>query len=494
MNEALILAIDQGTTNTKAILVDAQGKVVARAAHPTQIAYPQPGWVEQDALELWETARQAIEECTQAASGKILALAVTNQRETTVAWERSSGKPLGPAVVWQCRRSTDFCHQLAERSLEPLLRQRTGLTIDPMFSGGKMRWLLDHIPDGQARAEAGEICLGTVDSWMLWNLTGGASGGVFSCDYTNASRTQLFNLHILDWDDEILAFFNIPRPALPQPRPSRANFGSSVQIGNLSAGTPIAAMIGDSHAALYGHAGFQPGSIKATYGTGTSLMTPTERPIISQHGLSATVAWGKANGEAAYALEGNIYVTGAVVQWLEQALGKSDASQIEELAKQVSSNEGVYFVPAFVGLGAPHWNAQARGLISGLTRGASAAHLARAALESIAYQVRDVFDVMDLETGSPLQTLLADGGGSRNEFLMQFQADITGRPVVRNLSADVSAIGAAYLAGLTIGVWSSEAEIQQLSRPQERFEPRMSAEERERLYAGWQDAVRRALL
>lgn len=494
MEDALILAIDQGTTNTKAILVDAQGRVIARATRATQIAYPQPGWVEQDALELWETARQAIEECVQAATGKILTIAVTNQRETTVAWERRSGKPLAPAVVWQCRRSTDFCRQLTERGYEPFIRERTGLTIDPMFSGGKMRWLLDHIPEGQRRAEAGEICLGTVDSWMLWNLSGGASSNAFACDYTNASRTQLFNLHTLDWDDEILALFNLPRAALPQPRPSRANFGYSVQIGNLPAGTPITAMIGDSHAALYGHAGFQPGSIKATYGTGTSLMTPTDRPIISQHGLSATVAWGKANGEAAYALEGNIYVTGAVVQWLEQALGKGDATQIEELAKQTSSNEGVYFVPAFVGLGAPYWNAQARGLISGLTRGAGAAHLARAALESIAYQVRDVFDVMDVEAGSPLQTLLADGGGSRNDFLMQFQADITGRPVVRNLSADVSPLGAAYLAGLTVGIWSSEAEIQQLPRPQERFEPRMSAEERERLYAGWQDAVRRALL
>jgi glycerol kinase len=491
MEDTLILAIDQGTTNTKAILVDAQGRVVSRAARATQITYPQPGWVEQDALELWATARQAIEECAQATTGKIIAVAVTNQRETTVAWERRSGKPLAPAVVWQCRRSTEFCRQLTERHLEPFVRERTGLTIDPMFSGGKMRWLLDHIPEGQTRAEAGEICLGTVDSWMLWNLTG---GNVFACDYTNASRTQLFNLHTLDWDDEILALFNIPRAALPQPHPSQAIFGQSVQIGDLPARTPVAAMIGDSHAALYGHAGFQPGSIKATYGTGTSLMTPTSRPVISQHGLSATIAWGKANGEAAYALEGNIYVTGAVVQWLGQALGKSDAAQIEDLAKQVSSNEGVYFVPAFVGLGAPHWNAEARGLISGLTRGAGAAHLARAALESIAYQVRDVFDVMNMEAGSPLQTLLADGGGSRNDFLMQFQADITGRSVVRNLSADVSAIGAAYLAGLTAGVWSSEAEIQQLSRPQERFEPRMSAEEREKLYAGWQDAVRRALL
>jgi glycerol kinase len=491
MKDTLILAIDQGTTNTKAILVDEHGRMVTSASRSPAITYPQPGWVEQDMQELWETVREVVADCMQAVGRRsIAAIAVTNQRETSLVWERRSGQPLGPAIVWQCRRSADFCRQLEEQGLETFLRQRSGLTIDPMFSGGKMRWLLDHVPDGQARAQAGEICLGTVDSWLLWNLTGGEN---FACDYTNASRTQLFNLHSLDWDDEILTIYNIPRVALPQPTSSGAIYGE-VKVNGLPAGVPVACMIGDSHAALYGHAGFQPGSLKATYGTGTSLMTPTARPVISQYGLSATIAWGYPDGSVTYALEGNIYVTGAVVQWLGQVLGKSDLAEIETLARQVSSNEGVYFVPAFVGLGAPHWKPDARGLISGLTRGAGAPHLARAALESIAYQVRDVFDVMDAEAGFPIQTLLADGGGSQNDFLMQFQADIIGRAVVRNLSSDVSALGSAYLAGLTAGIWLSEEEIQQLPRPQESFEPGMAPEERQKRFTGWQAAIRRSLL
>ena len=489
--DPLILAIDQGTTNTKVILVDSQGKVVARAACSPAIYYPQPAWVEQDPLNLWDTVQQAIDECLQGSAGqRVAALAVTNQRETTLAWERDTGKPLGPAVVWQCHRSAEFCRQLEQKGLESFLRERTGLTIDPMFSGSKMRWLLDHIPDGQKRAEDGEICLGTVDSWILWNLTGGAS---FACDTTNASRTQLFNLQSLDWDDSILEIFAIPRAALPQPKCSSTVFGETIPTGNLPGGIPVASLIGDSHAALYGHAGFQPGSIKATYGTGTSLMTPTSRPVFSSNGLSTTIAWGKPH-ETVYALEGNIYISGAVVQWLGQLLGLSDfGSEIEALAAQTSNSAGIYLVPAFVGLGAPYWNMEARGLITGLTSGSSRQHLARAALEAIAFQVRDIFDVMVNESGVALSTLFADGGASRNNLLMQLQADTIGQPVIRNQSADLSALGAAYLAGLTTGIWDFEAQIRDLPRPQQRFEPQLEMKQREHRYAGWQHAIRQVL-
>jgi glycerol kinase len=489
--DSLILAIDQGTTNTKAILVDAQGRVVARASRSPGISYPKATWVEQDPIEIWETVCQVVDECLQVSNGrKIVAIAVTNQRETTLAWERKSGKPLGPAVVWQCHRTADFCRQLEQRGLEAFLRQRTGLTIDPMFSGSKMRWLLDHIPDGQSRAEDGEICLGTVDSWVLWNLTGGAS---FACDYTNASRTQLFNLHDLDWDGQVLEIFDIPKAALPEPFMSSAVFGETQPHGELPGGLPIASLIGDSHAALYGHAGFHPGAIKATYGTGTSLMTPTSNPVISANGLSTTIAWGKPE-RTTYALEGNIYISGAVVQWLGQLLGLADpGAEIEALASQTNESGGVYLVPAFVGLGAPYWNMEARGMITGLTSASSRPQLARAALEAIAYQVRDIFDVMAIESGVALKCLYADGGASRNNLLMQLQADIIGRPVLRNLSVDLSALGAAYLAGLATGFWDSEAQIQELPRPQERFDPLEDIPQREERYAGWKHAVRQVL-
>lgn len=494
-----ILSIDQGTTNTKAILIDSAGQVLARASRSPGVFYPQPAWVEQDALELWQTTHAAIDECLETAgSVSIDAVAVSNQRETTVAWERSSGRPLGPAVIWQCHRGAEFCRSLSEQGLEPLLRQRTGLTVDPMFSGSKMRWLLDNLPDGHARAAAGEICLGTVDAWMLWNLTAGQS---FACDVTNASRTQLLNLQTLDWDDELLEIFGIPRPALPEVRPSAGVFGHTAALGRLPEGIPVAALIGDSHAALFGHAGFRPGVVKATYGTGSSLMTAIDRPVISAAGLSTTIAWGTQPWpaglprRAAYALEGNIYITGAVVQWLGQTIGRPNISEeIEALAREIPDNQGVYIVPAFTGLGAPHWSAEARGLICGLTRGATPAHLARAALESIAYQVNDVLAVIDAESGLAPGALLADGGASRNDLLMQLQADIAGRPVIRNLSAEVSALGAGYLAGLAIGVWSGEDEIAALPRRTERFEPGMPAPERERLLAGWRQALTRTLL
>lgn len=484
-----LLAIDQGTTNTKAILVDATGSVIARASRPLAVSYPQAAWVEQDPLALWQTVQAAVDECLQGAPAPV-AVAVTNQRESVVLWERATGRPLGPCVIWQCQRGAGFCRELSAQGLEPKLRERTGLTIDPMFSASKMRWLLQNTPNGVQRATADELCLGTVDSWVLFNLTGGR---VHACDTTNASRTQLLALQTLQWDAELLDLFGIPLAALPEVKASSAIYGETAGHGNLPAGLPIASLIGDSHGALYGHAGFQPGAIKATYGTGSSLMTPTPNPVISQRGLSTTVAWSYPQ-QATYALEGNIYVTGAAVEWYGQLLGMArPAQEIEALAASTADADGVYLVPAFVGLGAPHWQSDARGLITGLTRGSTPAHLARATLESIAYQVRDVFDVMQAEAGSPLQVLLADGGASQNDLLMQFQADIIGCPVLRSSSSDVSALGAAYLAGLAVGLWRSEAEIGALSRPHDRFEPRMSETERAARYGGWQAAVARAV-
>jgi glycerol kinase len=488
-----ILAIDQGTTNTKVLLIDARGAVIAQAARPLVQRYPHPAWVEQDAGAIWQSVREAIDEClASVADPQLAAIAITNQRESVTLWERDTGRPLGPVIVWQCRRTADFCAELRARGLAPFLAERTGLAVDPLFSASKMPWLLDHVEDGRRRAERGELCLGTMDSWVLWNLTGGA---VHACDLTNASRTQLLDIHTLRWSDELLQLFGVPQAALPDVRPSSAHFGTSVSIGRLPAGVPIASMIGDSHAALFGQAGFVPGSVKATYGTGSSLMTPTPAPVLSRHGLSTTIAWALDRARVTYALEGNIPVTGAAVQWLGEFLGlENPAEEVSKLAERVDDSAGLYLVPAFVGLGAPYWNDAARGIISGLTRGSSAAHLARATIEAIAYQVRDVFDVMRTEADQELNVLLADGGASRNDMLMQFQADIIGRPMLRSESAHASALGAAYLAGLAAGIWRTLDEIDQLPRPRERFESRMSAPDRAALYTGWQTAIARATL
>jgi glycerol kinase len=488
----VLVAIDQGTTNTKVLLVGPAGGVVAQASRPLTQRYPHPAWVEQDAGAIWQSVREAIDECLAAAGDpQLAAIAITNQRESATLWERASGRPLGPVVVWQCRRSADFCADLRARGLAPWLAERTGLAIDPLFSASKMRWLLDHAQDGQRRAERGELCLGTIDSWVLWNLTGGAA---HATDLTNASRTQLLDLRALLWSQELLDLFGVPRAALPELRPSRAEFGASAKIGRLPAGVPILSMIGDSHAALFGQAGFVPGTVKATYGTGSSLMTPTPAPIFSQHGLSTTIAWALGRDQVTYALEGNIPVTGAAVQWLAEFLGLPGSAAVAELAERAESSGGLYLVPAFVGLGAPYWNDAARGLLSGLTRGSTAAQLARATIEAIAYQVRDVFDVMGAEAGAELRVLLADGGASRNSSLMQFQADLIGRAVLRSGSAEASPLGAAYLAGLAAGTWPSLDAIAQLPRPRERFEPGMPAAERAARYSGWQAAVARATL
>lgn len=490
-SRGLILAIDQGTTNTKVLLVNADGNVVGQAARPMSVRYPQAAWVEQDADDIWRSVSEAIDECLLAANNATLAaIAITNQRESVVVWERATGKAAGPVVVWQCRRGADLCAEIRKRGLSERINQLTGLAVDPMFSASKIRWLLDHIPDGMARAERGELLAGTIDSWVLWNLNGGQA---HACDLTNASRTQLLDIQTLQWSDELLHAFGIPRAALPEVRPSSGDYGVSVACGQLPAGVPIRSMIGDSHAALFGQAGFRPGSVKATYGTGSSLMTPTPSPIISQHGISTTVAWALDRERVTYALEGNILVTGAAVRWLSQFLSLGGSDAVAALADTVSDSAGIYLVPAFVGLGAPHWNDQARGLISGLTFGATTAHLARATIESIAYQVRDVFDLMQAEAGIALNTLFADGGASKNDALMQFQADILGCAIMRTASANASAMGAAYLAGLAIGIWKDLDAIQQLPRPRDHFAPTLPSSERATKYEGWQRAVRKAM-
>jgi len=484
MSTRHILAIDQGTTNTKVLLFDEQAAVVARASRPVAIEFPRPGWVEQDAEAIWRSVEDALSECLTAVGGiNVDAVAVTNQRETVLLWDRKTGSPVGPAIVWQCRRTAEFCDALRARGLQSQLETATGLTIDPLFSASKLRWLLTTIPDGMRRAEQGELCAGTIDSWLLWRLTNGA---VHACDVTNASRTQLLNLRSAAWDPELLALFSIPAAILPAVRSSSGVLGEVSSLRQI-AGVPIASAIGDSHAALFGHAAFSPGRIKATYGTGSSLMTIVPAPVRSKHGLSTTMAWGVGE-KVQHALEGNITMTGSAVEWIGQILGCSSAA---ELAASVNDAGGVYFVPALAGLGAPHWDANARGLACGLTRGTTAAHLARASIESIAYQIRDVFDAMCEETGAP-SALLADGGASKNDDLMQFQADMLQIPVIRSASSDLSALGAAWLAGLAVGVWRDLDELARLPRETSRFEPTMNNDRREELYAGWRDAVSRA--
>ena len=485
-----VLAIDQGTTNTKAVLVNEEGVCIAKASEPAHVFFPRPGWVEQDPIEIWQATRRAIQRCLSMCSGvSVVAIGISNQRESTVMWDRRTGQPLGPVISWQCGRSAAFCSELKRRGLEPEIRQRSGLPLEPMFSASKMRWLLDNVAGAFERAEAGEVCLGTIDSWLLWNLTGGKS---WCTDVTNASRTQLLNLRQLEWDSSLLDAFGIPRASLPEVRPSCAIYGETAPTEEVPGGILVGSLIGDSHAALYGHGVPGPGWVKATYGTGSSLMCATADLKLDCQGLVATVAW--ADTATVYGLEGNILATGATVEWVQKLLGLDRPEDVSELARQVEDAGGVYLVPAFAGLGAPWWNEAARGLIAGITRGTGRAHVARAAFEAVAFQIRDVFDRMVSATGAPPQALLADGGASRDDFLMQLQADILGFPVMRNNSGDVSAMGAAYLAGLAAGLWRSPEEIRALPRSFSRFEPQMPGSWAQEKLAAWHAAVSRALL
>lgn len=485
-NTPLILAIDEGTSNAKAVLVNELGQVIARGSRALSISHPQAGFSEQDPLQIWMNTLAAIDECLAQVDRPVTALAISNQRESVVAWDRQTGEPLSPCISWQCRRSTALCTHLHEQGHEATILAKTGLALDPMFSAGKFRWILDNLENGHGRAAAGEICLGTVDSWLLWKLS-----GVFATDYSNAARTQLFNLHTCAWDPQLLNLFAIPAAALAPIQPSAGFFAETKGFGRLPAGVPVMSMIGDSHAALYGQGGFAPGLVKATLGTGSSLMTPMSGPIASAHGLSTTLAWHDGSAPT-YGMEGNIVHTGAAVQWASRLVAGESLDALTEQAAQLPDNGGVYFVPALSGLGAPHWKADARGLICGLTEATSGAHILRASLESIGYQIRDVFEAMQQDIGSPLKELWVDGGVTRNRWLMQFLADLLQRPVVRSLSPEVSALGAAHLTGRALGIWASDAALVGLERQRERFEPAVDAAMDVR-YGEWKKALQRTL-
>ena len=491
-----ILALDQGTTSSRAILFDAHGQIVAQAQQEFPQIFPAPGLVEHDPEAIWSsqlaTAREALRAAGATASD-VAAIGVTNQRETTIVWEKATGKPVANAIVWQSRLTAPMCDELKQRGLEPTIRAKTGLVLDAYFSGTKLAWLLDNIPGARARAERGELLFGTVDSFLLWRLSGGAA---HVTDYSNASRTLLFNIHTLQWDDELLALFGVPRAMLPRVLPSSAVYGQT-DPRLFGAPIPLAGDAGDQQAATFGQACFASGMAKNTYGTGCFLLLNTgSQAITSQHGLLTTIAWGlgdPGHPQVTYALEGSVFIAGAAVQWLRDGLGILRASgDVERLAESVGSTDGVYFVPAFVGLGAPYWDPRARGTIVGLTRGTTAANLARATLEAIAYQTRDVLDAMHADSGVALAALRVDGGAVVDNLLMQFQADILGVPAQRPKVAETTALGAAYLAGLAVGFWRDEAQLASQWALDREFRPAMSQTQREQLYAGWQRAVARS--
>ena len=494
-----ILALDQGTTSSRAIVFDHDGQVVSVAQQEFPQIYPQPGWVEHDPEAIWDSqlsvARSALNKAGCGAS-EIAAIGVANQRETTIVWDRRTGKPIANAIVWQCRRSAARCAALRSAGHEPLFRARTGLVLDAYFSGTKIAWLLDNVPDARRRAERGELAFGTVDTFLIWRLTGGS---VHATDPSNASRTLLFNLQSGEWDEELLAVLNIPRALLPEVRASTSDFGAT-DAGFFGASIPIRGVAGDQQAATFGQACFDPGMAKNTYGTGCFLlMNIGETAVASHHGLLTTVGWrlqpaGREQppSPTTYCLEGSVFIAGAAVQWLRDELRIIDsAHETEALAGSVADTGGVYFVPAFVGLGAPYWDPDARGAIFGLTRGTNRAHIARATLEAIAYQTRDVLEAMAADAGGSLSALRVDGGASRNNWLMQFQADMLGTRVERPAITETTALGAAYLAGMAAQFWAGPDEIAAQWRAERVFEPRMTTDERAQRYAGWKAAVAR---
>lgn len=484
-----VLAIDQGTTGTTALVFDRRGRVVGRGYSEFRQHYPKPGWVEHDAEEIWKVtlavARAALRKA-KAAAKSVAALGITNQRETTVLWSRKTGRPVHKAIVWQDRRTSGTCDELKKRGLIETIRHKTGLVIDPYFSATKIRWLLDHGKGLADRALDGDLMFGTIDSWLLWKLTGGR---VHATDFTNASRTLLYNIHERRWDPELLGIFGVDEGMLPQVVPSSGAIAES-DPKLLGAPIPIAGMAGDQQAALFGQGCTQPGMAKNTYGTGCFVVMPTgSEPVSSSRGLLTTLACG-SKGQPIYALEGSIFVAGAAIQWLRDGLGWiKSASETEKIARKTADTLGVYVVPAFTGLGAPHWDPEARGAIVGLTRGVRREHVVRATLESLAYQTKDVVDAMVAESGARLDTLRADGGASANDFLMQFQADLLDAKVDRPKVVETTATGAAFLAGLGIGFWKSADELEHVRKVDHVFRPRMKAEERERLHGGWKRAV-----
>jgi len=485
-----ILALDQGTTSSRAILFDSQGRVAHVAQQEFRQYFRQPGWVEHDANEIWQTQFAVMQEVCQGAHvgpSDIAAIGITNQRETTVLWDRKTGEPICPAIVWQDKRTARRCEELVAIGAAKEITKRTGLVVDSYFSASKLEWMLAHDPNARKRAAKGELAFGTVDSWLLWKLTGGK---VHATDTSNASRTMLFNIHKRQWDDKLLEIFSIPASLLPEVRSSSEIYGHTDLLGSPIA---IAGIAGDQQAALFGQACHEPGMVKNTYGTGCfMLMNTGETPVRSKNRLLTTIAW-TIDGKTEYALEGSVFVGGAVVQWLRDGLGIIKQSKdVEELAREVSDTAGVYFVPAFTGLGTPHWNPDARGTITGLTRGTKNAHIARAALEGIAYQVNDVLIAMQADSQIKLKQLRVDGGACSNNLLMQFQADLLKTPVVRPRIQETTALGAAYLAGLAVGYWKSRKEIAKQWQMEATFKPTMKPAERARLLSGWNNALKAA--
>jgi glycerol kinase len=494
-----ILALDQGTTGSTALVVDPDGRVRGRGYRELPQYFPQAGWVEHDPEEIWRTQLDAAGSALQAAGvapREVAAIGITNQRETTILWERGTGRPIHRAIVWQCRRTAPLCERMKADGLEPLVRARTGLVCDAYFSGTKIAWLLDADPGLRSRAARGEIAFGTVDSWLLWRLSGGR---VHATDPSNASRTLCLDIGRVAWDEELCAYLRIPREVFPEIRPSAGVFAETADLGILPAGIPVTGIAGDQQAALFGQGAVRPGDAKNTYGTGCFLLLNTgDTPVYSQGGLLTTVAWSlpaPSGGppRVSYALEGAVFVAGAAVQWLRDGLGLiGRAADSEALAASVPDTGGVYLVPAFVGLGAPHWDMYARGVLVGLTRGTGRAHVARATLEAIAYQAKDVLDVMATEAGRRPSELRVDGGAAENGFLCQFQADLLDLPILRPEVLETTALGAAYLAGLGAGLWPGPEALRELWRLGRAFYPSMPADRREALYAGWRRAVERA--
>ena len=485
-----VMALDAGTTSNRCILFDKSGKIISIAQKEFTQYFPQPGWVEHDADEIWSTQLGvAVEAMSKvgASAEDIAAIGITNQRETAIVWDKKTGEPVCRAIVWQCRRTAAYCDQLKEQGYTDMIREKTGLIIDAYFSGTKIRWILDHVEGAREKAEKGELLFGTVETWLIWKLT---KGRVHVTDYSNASRTMLFNINTLEWDQEILDLLQIPKAMLPEPMPSSCVYGHT-DPSYFGGPIPIGGAAGDQQSALFGQVCFHPGAAKNTYGTGCFLLMNTgEKPVFSQNGLVTTIAWG-LDGKVEYALEGSIFVAGAAIQWLRDEMRLIDsAADSEYMAGKVKDTNGCYVVPAFTGLGAPHWDPYARGTIVGITRGVNKYHIIRATLESLAYQVNDVLGAMEADSGIPLTSLRVDGGASANDFLMQTQADIIGAPVKRPRCIETTAMGAAYLAGLATGYWKSREEVKENWAIDQVFEPVIDEEERKQKIKGWNKAVR----
>ncbi|MFC5407100.1 glycerol kinase GlpK [Cohnella soli] len=491
--ERYMLALDQGTTSTRALLVNEHGGIVSWEQQEIDLTYPHSGWVEGDAEQIWQSAVDVIS-ClltkSNVGADRIAGIGITNQRETTVVWDRATGQPIYPAIIWQSRQTAGICERLKEAGHEETFRRKTGLVVDAYFSGTKIAWMLETVPGVRERAERGELLFGTIDSWLIWKLT---TGRVHVTDVSNASRTLLFNIYEKKWDNELLALLNIPQAMLPEVRSSSEVYGETDE-SLFGLAIPIAGAAGDQQAALFGQGCYTAGSVKNTYGTGCFMLMNTGAEAIgSPSGLLTTIAW-EVNGKVEYALEGSVFVAGAAIQWLRDGLKFiADAAESERLAEEAGSTEGVYVVPAFVGLGTPYWNSDVRGAVFGLTRGTTKAHFVRATLESLAYQTKDVLKAMERDSGITLSTLAVDGGAVKNDFLMQFQSDMLGVPVARPVVNESTALGAAYLAGLAVGYWSSKEQISKLRQVDREYRPNMADEERQRLYAGWRRAVKAAI-